>query len=350
MSRAVAESRSDDSRRTLSSFHDKMVARSMLMFGLDYALLSVLLGTSLWVSSPWVKLLAGLLSGLVIGQLFVIGHDACHGSFSTNRRLNRLIGTLAFLPSLTPFSTWALGHNQVHHVFTNLKSQDYVWAPFSKAEYDALPHWRRRLEQLYRTPVGHGLNYFVEIWWKHLFFPRPPHVEVAARIYLQDSLLVTASTCGVAAVTAVSAYEAGQNIALVILCSMVVPFAAFNAIIGFLIFQHHTSPKIRWYANETEWRAACSQIDAVQHVVFPGLLNVLFQNIMEHHAHHLDPSISLHQLRPAQAALEASLGSRIRVVQWSPRMLLESSRICKLYDFETHRWRAFDGRYTTEPI
>jgi omega-6 fatty acid desaturase (delta-12 desaturase) len=339
-----------DQRRTFSAFRDKMTARSMTVFVVDYALLAGLLGAGLWLPSPWLKVLAGIVTGLVVGQLFVIGHDACHGSFSNSRRLNRVVGTLAFLPSLTPFSTWELGHNRIHHVYTNLKPRDYIWAPFSKAEYDALPAWRRALERFYRTPLGHGLNYFIEIWGKHLIFPRRAHVGTPKRIYVVDSLLVIAAACAVAAVTALAAHATGQSVVLVVVCSMVVPFVEFNAIIGFLIYQHHTSPTVRWYATEAEWRASHSQLDAVQHVIFPGLLKVLFQNIMEHHAHHLDPSLSLHQIGPAQAALEAALGSRVRIARWSVRTFVHASRVCKLYDYDAHRWCAFDGTHTTEPI
>jgi len=324
-----------------------MPARSLAVFGLDYCLLFALFGLSVLVACWWVKVIAGLLLGLVIGQLFVIGHDACHGSLSASRRLNRLVGTLAFLPSLTPFSTWALGHNQIHHVYTNLKSRDYIWAPFSKAEYDRLSPWRRRMERMYRTPLGHGLNYLVEIWWKHLIFPRVPAAAAGTNVYARDVLLVLATAGCIAASAAIVALVTGQNVAFVLLCSGFLPFVEFNAIIGFLIFQHHTSPHIRWYANEAQWKAARSQIDTVQHVIFPGLFNVLFQNIMEHHAHHLDPTISLHQLRPAQRALEKALGSSIRIVHWTPRSFAETSRVCKLYDYDVHRWRDFDGRYTS---
>ena len=130
---------------------------------------------------------------------------------------------------------------------------------------------------------------------------------------------------------------------------MVVPFAEFNAIIGFLIFQHHTSPGIRWYADEAQWSAAPAQIEGVQHVLFPGVLKVLFQNIMEHHAHHVNPTISLHQLRPAQTALEASLGSKIRTSAGRRRVRRGVARVqaLRLRDAPLAR---FDGTYTTEPI
>ncbi len=73
------------------------------------------------VESWWVKVFASLVAALWIARLFVIGHDACHGSYTPNKTLNKWIGRIAFLPSLTPYSLWEIGHNLAHHGFTNLK-------------------------------------------------------------------------------------------------------------------------------------------------------------------------------------------------------------------------------------
>ncbi len=87
----------------------------------------------------WVKVFASLVAALWIARLFVIGHDACHGSYTPNKTLNKWIGRIAFLPSLTPYSLWEIGHNLAHHGFTNLKGRDYVWTPFSPSEFRACP-------------------------------------------------------------------------------------------------------------------------------------------------------------------------------------------------------------------
>lgn len=60
-------------------------------------------------------------------RLFVLGHDACHQSLTPHRRLNRWLGHLVFMPSLTPYSLWDLSHNVVHHGYTSLKDFDFVW-------------------------------------------------------------------------------------------------------------------------------------------------------------------------------------------------------------------------------
>ena len=114
-----------------------------------------------------------LVAALWIARLFVIGHDACHGSYTPNKTLNKWIGRIAFLPSLTPYSLWEIGHNLAHHGFTNLKGRDYVWTPFSpqriRAPVLGTPQARTRLPQRRRTGrVLHGRDVVEEA-----FFPGP---------------------------------------------------------------------------------------------------------------------------------------------------------------------------------
>ena len=111
---------------------------------LDWLVLGVAIATLLVVESWWVRVFASLVAALWIARLFVIGHDACHGSYTPNKTLNKWIGRIAFLPSLTPYSLWEVGHNLAHHGFTNLKGRDYVWTPYSPNEFARLSWMRRR--------------------------------------------------------------------------------------------------------------------------------------------------------------------------------------------------------------
>jgi len=113
--------------------------------------------------SVWLKILGSALITAGIVRLFLIGHDACHGSFFKSQLLNDIFGRVAFLPSMTAFSLWDVGHNVAHHGFNNLKGRDQVWAPYSKEEFDALPRYRQVLERIYRSGAGWGLYYFLEL-------------------------------------------------------------------------------------------------------------------------------------------------------------------------------------------
>lgn len=118
-----------------------------------------------------LSLLCAVLNGVMIALLFIIGHDACHISFAEKPWQNHLIGRLAFLPSFYPFTCWELGHNRLHHCWTNLRSRDYAWAPHSLAEYGAMSAQRRWLERVYRHPLGLGIYSLVKIWWQHMIWP-----------------------------------------------------------------------------------------------------------------------------------------------------------------------------------
>src|SRR5277367_3843717 len=128
-------------RAALKQFQCKSTAVALSLFGFDVALYAVLFTMLVVVRANWlVKLPISALLGVITTRLFIIGHDAAHGALARSRFLNAFIGRLALLPSLHPFSLWVVGHNRVHHSFTNLKGRDFIWIPFSPAEYRKLPH------------------------------------------------------------------------------------------------------------------------------------------------------------------------------------------------------------------
>ena len=317
----------------------KSIRLALAIFAVDLVLYGAATWFAITSSNPAVGWICGTLAGVSTAMLFVAGHDACHGSFTPGRRLNAWVGRVAFLPSLTPFTGWEIGHNQTHHVYTNLKGRDYVWAPFSKSEFDALPGWRRGLERCYRTPLGVGLYYMIEIWWRRLFFA-PKEDPRRRTATLVDSTLCLGYGAGLSAAALATGPEA-------FLTGVVWPFLLWNWTMGWAIFEHHTHPAVPWFADEAEWRAAEAQSRCTVHAVLPKALDLLIHNIMQHTAHHLDVTIPMYRLTEAQAALE-SVSPDIAVVEtWSLCRFFRHLRICRLYDFERRCWLGFDGRPTS---
>jgi acyl-lipid omega-6 desaturase (Delta-12 desaturase) len=316
-------------RRRLRPMRTKKDALAVAIFAADAAIYATAVfgamrsdGAAAWA---W-----GTAAGIAIAMLFVVGHDACHGSLTGNARWNRWLGTMAFLPSMTPFSAWELGHNQTHHVYTNLKPLDYIWTPFSKREFDALPRWRRGLERVYRNVAGLGLYYGIEVWWKHLFFASKRRRD------LRGSLLCGSYAVALSAVSwriGWGAFAAG----------VIWPFVLWNWLMGWAIFEHHTHPDVPWFDDPAEWRAAQAQTRCTVHVELPAFADLLLHRIMQHTAHHLDVTVPLYGLANAQRALESEPACGIVVYRWSPLGLLRHLRLCKLYDFELRRWTGFDG-------
>jgi len=291
------------------------------------------------------KLLGTLVVTAAIVRLFLIGHDACHGSFFRSARLNAIFGRIAFLPSMTAYSLWEVGHNTAHHGFNNLKGRDQVWAPFSKAEFDRLPRHRRSLERLYRGGLGWGAYYLIEMWWKKLIFASRKEIGSIRREYQIDSLMVTAGALLWIGVVALTARSTDQSFVLLAALAVVVPFLLWNGIMGLVVYLHHTSPRIAWFDNRHEWQRQRAYLSCTARVTLPLRLDRLMHGIMEHNAHHVNPRVPMFALREAQQLLRDRFPG-LCDYRLDRRAYMDGVRSCKLYDYVNHAWLDFNGFVT----
>lgn len=294
--------------------------------------------------TPWpvVQIAIGLFTGMCAGSLFMVGHDACHGSYTDRRWLNQLLGRFVFLPSYHVYSLWDLSHNRVHHIKTNLKGKDFVWLPLTKAEYEARSWLGRLIYRIQRTPLGMTFYYPLDIWIPRLIFPRARHLDRPRRVYTLDRLLVGAFF---ALQIAVIVLVGGSVLGIV--CALVLPWLVFNWMIGFVIYFNHTHPDVPWFANADEWSFYDGTISGTVRLKFPAWSMTFASNIMDHVAHHLDPRIPLVNLRAAQDRLDELCAGQIVVEHWTVRGTFDIMRRCKLYDYDVHRWTDYEGRPTS---
>ncbi|MDI9334969.1 MAG: fatty acid desaturase [Cytophagales bacterium] len=328
-------------REWLLPFSHRSIARAVALLTIDYVLLMAALTSTVLLQQLWAKLLAGMAAGFVIGRLFIIGHDACHQSLTPNRKLNPWLGRLAFLPSITPYSLWEVGHNVVHHGYTNLKNVDFVWAPLSKEEYAALGRFKRLMYRIYRSGWAPGLYYLIEMWWKRMFFPNKAQMPTRRPIFFQDSLLAAAFGVAWIGTMVWAAYAADQSVLLTLLFGVVVPFLFWVSMIGFVVYVHHTHTQVVWHDDKLAWAKAQPFVSTTVHLTFPLKMGALMHNIMEHTAHHVDMGVPLYHLKQAQAKLEAMLPKRIVIQPFSLAWYARTAKSCKLYDFKQQRWTKF---------
>jgi len=327
-------------RQAMEPFRHKRNGYALLLLGSDLGVFA--LGQWLAVTSThlWLQILGSLITWVAIVRLFVIGHDACHQALTSNRQLNHWLGRIAFLVSLTPYSLWRVGHNIVHHGFNNLRGRDFVWEPKTAAEYAALSPQRQRQERLYRSAAGPAAYYFIEIWWRRLFFPNHDEMPAARTEFKLDSWLVAA----VAAIWIGALYRYtylhGTAFWSTLLLALVIPFVLWNWTIGLIVYLHHTHPDIHWYNSKRQWQQESAQLAATLHLVMPRPVGTLMHHIMEHPAHHLDASIPLYRLKPATQRLR-DLGAGFTCTPFTLSHYLRCVRVCKLYDYQQHKWIAF---------
>lgn len=334
-------------RSWLAPIATKSTAYALLLVVSDLVLFALAITATVLLAQPVLQVLAAILTGLVIGRLFILGHDACHQSLTSHRRLNRWLGRLVFMPSLTPYSLWDVGHNVVHHGYTNLKDFDFVWQPYSIEAYRRMPAWRRMCERIYRSGWAPWLYYGVEIWWKRMYFPSRAVMPTRRGIFTADCLLVTAVAAAWIAALVHAASATGQSVAWLLSVAFLLPLFVWNALMGFVVYVHHTHTSVAWYDQKKDWSAASPFVSTTVHLTFGAGIGTALHHIMEHTAHHVDMSLPLYRLKKAQALLEQKLPGRIVIQPFSWAWYFQTARRCKLYDFERRCWTDFAGRRTS---
>jgi len=339
--------RSEDSRRLREALEPYLRRSSLLAWTLLLATATIYMaavaGAVMLPSLP-ARLVASVLAGSAISSLFVIGHDAAHGAYTASRRMNALIGRIAFLPALHNYSLWQVQHNRLHHRIPNVRGFN-SWSPMTKAEFDRLPVWRRTVERLYRSPLGFAPYYLVERWWKDKFFPRRPQDRRTA--FWLDFALLLAFLAGFLALLAIVGSSLGSGALPAMLLGFALPYLVWSGLMGATTYMQHTHPRVAWFEALADWRRLGGQEDVSVQVQVPRWYGLISHHIMDHPAHHVHPKIPLYRLAAAQRRLNELLGDRAVTQRFSPGYLLGTVARCKLYDYERHCWLDFAGQPTS---
>lgn len=332
-----------------SDCREPRTGRGLSYFAICIVAYVVTFAALAWSSSPLLRAPLMLLNGLSIAILFVVGHDACHGSLTPSTRVNDIVGQLSFLPSFHTFTGWRVSHNTLHHAWANLREHDPGYPPYTVEEYSRLNRWRRFEARLHRTMFGVTLMYLSTVWWRYMIAPATDRRAMLDKVgHFGRERIVLAAYCVLLVAIAVTAGVAKgspllrasiEDVAWVVIG----PFLVFSFLIAWATFLHHTHPHVRWYNSQAEWRDAQAQLTSTVHVVFPRWAELMLNEIMQHPAHHIDPNVPLYQLANAERALERAVGRQMVVLPFSVRHVFAILRTCRLYDFKTHTWHDWDG-------
>jgi omega-6 fatty acid desaturase (delta-12 desaturase) len=301
-----------------------------------------ILAAPLWAAAILVPL-----CGILVVMLFVIGHDACHLSYTASHRLNHVIGRVAFLPSVHLFSLWDHEHNQRHHRFNNIKHLDYIWTPMSPDEFANAAPLRRIAYRIFRHGAGVPLYYFFEVWLRLIACPRRALLGRIRPVHLLDAVLVWGFVALHVVVLATVGSWFGKGALESVTLAFLLPLAIFMALMSAAVYMHHTHHAVPWYATTEEWEERGGTIYGTVHVEFPWLVRKVILHIMEHNAHHYAPGVPLYRLSEMQKMVE-----RPGVVTWrfSIAEYADVTMRCKLFDYEASRWVDFSGVPTSGPL
>lgn len=327
---------------------------SNTLTGLTYVIMDILiymaaLAIVLFVDNIWIKLLASIIAGVKMAILGGVAHDAAHGNTTSSPALNKIIAIACFTPSLFNYILWLQDHHVMHHPHTNGDHPD-TYRPFSKAEFDALPWWRRLLEKIFRTPAGLGLYYLLIRWpfakiVPHSFMPR----EIHAAAWQHFSWVMFYLLCFISFLAMAPLYSPTGSMTAILL-GFALPLYVFHTMFSFTLYLQHTHPQIPWFKDNVGRISGVTQEDLTPHVIFPAWYRYMSHFSFEHMVHHVNPRIPFYRAWPAQLKLNEILGERAVISKFSIPWFLKTMRTCRLYDFENHRWLNWDGTPLTDCV
>jgi acyl-lipid omega-6 desaturase (Delta-12 desaturase) len=322
--------------------------KGLAWFARDLALYALNVLALIYFDNPILLVGLWLLSGLTISALFILGHDAAHGSLFKDKRLAYLVGQTAMLPGLHVYEAWVFGHNRIHHGHTTRQEMDYVWHPATREQYAALTPLQKLAHRLKWSCIGGGVYYMWDIWWKSMMLFTPPE-KIADAVRRDRRIVVTYAAVASAAFLALGAFWYGSLLGAAWMWAKVfaIPFVVWNYSIGVTVYIHHIAADITWYARR-EWTKFRGQMEGTTVIHLPWWLNTFYHNIYLHVAHHVDMRIPFYGLPAANEALRKHYGHVIRERAYSLRDYLATTRACKLFDFERGVWCDYSGRPTTE--
>jgi linoleoyl-CoA desaturase len=137
------------------------ILKTVFMFSL-YLVPFVLMLTGV-VVNPWLIVPMWILMGLGIAGIGMgVMHDANHGSFSSNKFVNRMLGfSLNVLGGNA--TLWKMQHNVLHHTFTNIDGHDEDIDGRRLLRFS--PHQKRKFMHRFQHIYAWGFYSLITVNW-----------------------------------------------------------------------------------------------------------------------------------------------------------------------------------------
>lgn len=321
--------------------YDNPTWRGLFYFGRDLLIYGLVTAGLVAFSNPLIVVPLLVLAAFVVAALFIVAHDAAHGSLFKSKRLNSIVGHIAMLPSWHVYEGWVLGHNRIHHAYTVRQGFDFVWHPYTADEYAAMNWHKKFRHRVEWSWFGAGLYYIREVWWNKMIVGKPPaRWRKAVR---RDRFIVLAFVLAAGALLGWLGWSQTDTVwgsLWMVTRVLVLPFFAFSFVIGSFVHVHHIQPHIRWWKRR-EWDKFKGQMEGTTILRAPKGANFFFHWIMVHVPHHVDMRIPMYRLEVAAEAIKAAYPDTVHDEPMRFREYIRNTRQCKLYDYDNGVWMTY---------
>jgi len=339
----------------LAAFMRRRVVLPSVIFAVSLSIYAACIAGAVFAEGLAAKTAYAALAGVFIANLAIIGHDAVHRSFTSVRWLNRVIGTMAFLPALHPYGLWEHHHNRVHHRYTAQIGVDNAYSPMTIEQYRSARPGQRAYYRFMRSLAGQPFFYMVDIWLPKMFLPSPNEARNFRKSDWIDFAIVHAwllvFVFGLAWLSyAFSSEGTGFGTALLnaSVFGFIIPFFVWNLFISFVTIVQHTSPKVRWIMPTGRPSTHEQKMHGTVHVLFPQAMDWFFHRVMQHITHHVNPMVPMYALKKAEKEVIAREPDNSVIERWTPFYHWRMTRDCKLYDPAIDGWCDFNFQPTAK--
>lgn len=254
---------------------------------LPFFVLWYLMYRSLEVSYLITLLLAFPAAGFTM-RMFIIFHDAGHGSFFPSRKWNDFIGIFTGIFLMTPYWAWRHSH-AIHHATAgdlDRRGTGDIWT-LTKEEYYKMPKWKRFTYWLYRNPfvifvIGPTLDFVV----LQRFYPMNAATDPREkRSVIFTNIMLLVIIVGLSLIIGFKAFVLVE-----------LPIIAIASSAGvWLFYWQHQFEDVYWERHD-QWDFAEAGLHGSSYYKMPRIFQWFSGNIGFHHIHHLSPRVPNYEL------------------------------------------------------
>lgn len=296
---------------------------------------ATVLKTTFW----WLVFPLDLLLSLFLVRLFILQHDAGHGSLFPVRWANDLFGSISGVLTLVPYHQWKYAHARHHATSGNLDKRgvgDIM--TLTVDEYLALGAWGRLRYRLYRNPfvlfvLGPIYEFMLRYRLPLGFGGNKRHIQFS--VYATDVVLLL-MLLGI-----------GWAFGWWTLLFIYLPTLYFAAMFGIFLFYVQHQFEDAYWDHDPRWEYLKAAMEGSTYLRLPRILQWLTGNIGFHHIHHLAPMIPNYELERVQ--------NEVSLVQVAPTVTLKDAfKIAfsdlHLYDMKERKLIGFKSSFVKEKL
>lgn len=299
-----------DLRRSLRQVGNTLLPL-LLLFYLAYLALSV---------SVVLTLALDFVAALFVVRLFILQHDAGHGSFFPKKWANDLLGFFAGILTLVPYHHWQLSHARHHATSGNLDKRGVgdIYT-LTLTEYLRASPWERFKYRIYRNPlvmflVGPIYTFMLSYRFPLGFGADKPSVRNSVAL---TNLFLVLLWVGIA-----------LGFGLKTLLWVYLPIQYFAGMVGIFLFYVQHQFEDAYWEHDPRWEHLKSAMEGSTYLKLPKPLQWLTGNIGFHHIHHLSPKIPNYNLERVQQEVD--------LVQVAPTVTLRDAFAIAFADLHLH--------------